>query len=72
MEKRMTTKVTDGTIAVPKEVLAEAGITEGDDVYVDVDEDGHVVIERVTIYGSGEEFFDALKSEHERLLAEGR
>lgn len=68
----MTTKVTDGTITVPQEMVAAAGIGEGEDVHIEVAADGGVHIEREVAFGSGEEFFDDLQARHEKLLSEGR
>lgn len=69
-------KVTGGTITLPKEVLERAGIAEGDDVHVGVDEYGSLVVERTRIYNSGEEFLAAIRArideEYRDLVAEGR
>ena len=58
----MTTTVRDGAIPVPKEVLAEAGISDGDDVYIEVDEDGVLHVERTTFYETSEEFIASLEA----------
>jgi bifunctional DNA-binding transcriptional regulator/antitoxin component of YhaV-PrlF toxin-antitoxin module len=62
MEEPVTAKVTDRAIPVPKEVLAEAGISDGDDVYIEVDEDGVLHVERTTFYESSEEFIAPLEA----------
>jgi bifunctional DNA-binding transcriptional regulator/antitoxin component of YhaV-PrlF toxin-antitoxin module len=62
MEEPVTTKVKDGAIPVPKEVLAEAGISDGDDVYIEVDEDGVLHVERTTFYETSEEFIASLEA----------
>ncbi|MQA76057.1 MAG: hypothetical protein GEU88_17275 [Solirubrobacterales bacterium] len=58
----MTTRLKEGVIALPAEVLARAGLAEGDEVYVDVDANGAVVVERTRTYESGEEFLAAIRA----------
>jgi bifunctional DNA-binding transcriptional regulator/antitoxin component of YhaV-PrlF toxin-antitoxin module len=71
MEEPVTTQLKDGAIAVPKEVLADAGLQEGDDLYVGVDEHGALIVERTRVFESGEAFLEHLRHEHEELGAEG-
>ena len=68
----MTTQIKDGAIPVPKEVLAEAGLREGDELYVGVDEHGAMIVERTRMFESGQAFLEHLRQEHEELAAEGR
>jgi antitoxin component of MazEF toxin-antitoxin module len=72
MEEPVTTKIKDGAIAVPKEVLAEAGLSEGDELYVGVDQHGALIVERTRVFESGEAFLEHLRQEHEDLAAQGR
>ena len=68
----MTTKIKDGAIPVPKEVLAKAGLRNGDELYVGVDEHGALIVERTRVFESGQAFLEHLRQEHEELAAEGR
>lgn len=68
----MTTKIKDGAIPVPKEVLAKAGLRNGDELYVGVDGHGALIVERTRVFESGQAFLEHLRQEHEELAAEGR
>jgi bifunctional DNA-binding transcriptional regulator/antitoxin component of YhaV-PrlF toxin-antitoxin module len=68
----VTTKIKDGAIPVPKEVLAKAGLRNGDELYVGVDEHGALIVERTRVFESGQAFLEHLRQEHEELAAEGR
>ena len=72
MEEPVTTKIKDGAIPVPKEVLAKAGLRNGDELYVGVDDHGALIVERTRVFESGQAFLDHLRQEHEELAAEGR
>jgi bifunctional DNA-binding transcriptional regulator/antitoxin component of YhaV-PrlF toxin-antitoxin module len=69
MEEPVTTQLKDGAIAVPKEVLAEAGLQEGDDLYVAVDKHGALIMEHTRLFESGEAFLEHLRKEQEELGA---
>lgn len=58
----MTTEVKNGTITVPAELLKKADLHEGDSVYVDVDDNGVLHVERTRVYESGEEFLAAIRA----------
>jgi hypothetical protein len=72
MEEPVTTKIKDGAIPVPKEVLAKAGLRNGDELYVGVDDHGALIVERTRVFESGQAFLEHLSQEHEELAAEGR
>jgi bifunctional DNA-binding transcriptional regulator/antitoxin component of YhaV-PrlF toxin-antitoxin module len=72
MEEPVTTQIKDGAIPVPKEVLARAGLREGDELYVAVDEHGALIVERTRVFESGEAFLDHLRQEYEELVVGGR
>jgi bifunctional DNA-binding transcriptional regulator/antitoxin component of YhaV-PrlF toxin-antitoxin module len=72
MEEPVTTQIKNGAIPVPKEVLAEAGLREGDQLYVGVDEHGALIVERTRMFESGEAFLEHLRQVHEELAAKGR
>jgi bifunctional DNA-binding transcriptional regulator/antitoxin component of YhaV-PrlF toxin-antitoxin module len=72
MEEPVTTQLKGGAISVPKEVLAKAGLREGDELYVGVDEHGALIVERTRMFESGQAFLEHLRNEHEELAAKGR
>ena len=61
-EESVTTRLENGTIAVPKELLEKAGIHDGDELYVEVDENGSLIVERTRFYESGEEFLASIRA----------
>jgi len=71
MEEPMTTQIKDGAIAVPPEVLAKAGLSEGDELYVQAGPDGALIAEPTRMFESGEAFLEHLREEHEALIAQG-
>lgn len=62
MEVPVTTRLENGTITVPKELLEKAGIQDGDELYVEVDENGSLIVERTRFYESGEEFLASIRA----------
>jgi antitoxin component of MazEF toxin-antitoxin module len=72
MEEPVTTKIKDRAIPVPKEVLAKAGLRNGDELYVGVDDHGALIVERTRVFESGQALLEHLRQEHEELAAEGR
>lgn len=58
----MATTVSKNSIPVSEEILAAAGIKDGDPVYVDVDHNGVIHVERTRIYESGEEFLASIRA----------
>jgi hypothetical protein len=52
-------------------VLAKAGLRNGDELYVGVDEQGALIVERTRVFESGQAFLEHLRQEHEELAAEG-
>ncbi len=57
---------------MPDELLVRAGLHDGDELYLGVDRDGALIVERTRLFESGEAFLEHLREEHERLLADGR
>jgi bifunctional DNA-binding transcriptional regulator/antitoxin component of YhaV-PrlF toxin-antitoxin module len=62
MEAKMATTIKENAIPLSEEILAAAGIKEGDSVYVDVDAEGVIHVERTQIYESGEEFLASIRA----------
>jgi hypothetical protein len=55
-------KITRGSVKLPDELLAAAGVGEGDELDVYVDDDGRVVLERTRVYDSGEDFLESIRA----------
>ena len=58
----MTTRLENGAIVVPKEALERAGLEDGDELFVEVDEHGGLHGERTRVHESGEEFLASIRA----------
>lgn len=68
----MTTRLENGAIVLPEEAVQRAGLQDGDELYVEVDEHGSLIVERTRFFESGEAFLAHLREVHEGLENDGR